>query len=185
MSALIEVDTDTMRRMIFDLKATEQQADKAMFSTMSKMAAWVRTRSVRGLSDKLKIQQKILRGRTRTFRWHGGGSSSVLRNGDMKVWYGLNPVPWSRLSPRASKKGGVAAVGNRHDPEAFIANYGGHPEVLKRKGKARNPLEVIKADIHDPSVTYIEDFVLAGAEFENQFMKIFERELKWRTATRR
>ena len=178
----IGVNTDGMTQMIRNLGATEQQATKALNSTMTKMASWVRTRSVRGLSEKLKIQQKILRARTRTFRFRGG-LGSTLGTGEMKVWYGLNPVPWSKMKPRASKVGGVYVSNGKHDPHAFIAKLYGKDQVLRREGKARAPLVIVKEDVHDTALIYIEDFVLAGIEFENQFLKTFERELKWRTST--
>ena len=180
----IAVDSGGLSRAILDLKATDPQARKALNSTMNKMAAWVRTRSVRGLSDTVKIQQKILRARVRTYRMQGSiGQAQV--DGSMKVWFGLNAVPWAKLNPRATRKGGVSAAGGRHDSEAFIAHYGGRPQVLKLIGKERVPLMVMKAEIAQESENYIEHFVLASAEFDNQFLKTFERELKWRTSTRR
>ncbi|HZZ03050.1 hypothetical protein, partial [Paraburkholderia sp.] len=179
----IGVNASGLQHLILDLNATDEQARKALNSTMRRMAAWVKTRSLRGLSDKLKIQQKILRTRVRTFRFQGG-LSDAAHYGAMKVWYGLNGVPWSKLKPRATSNG-VYAAGGRHDAHAFIANLYGRPQVLKREGGARVPLVVVKEDIHDASVTYIEDFIIVGFEFENQFMKTFERELKWRTSTPR
>lgn len=179
----ISVNGHELETLIFELRATREQAQKALYSTMVKMAAWVRTRSVRGLSEKVKIQQKILRQRVKTFRM-GGPLSHATTDRSVKVWYGLNAVPWARLNPRATRKEGVTASGGRHDPEAFIANYSGHPQVLKRTGSARLPLEVVKADIEPEAINYIEQFVLASAGFESQFLKVFERELRWRTSTR-
>jgi hypothetical protein len=179
----LAVDGHEISVLIAELRATRPQAQKALYSTMVKMAAWIRTRSVRGVSERVKIQQKILRQRVRTFRL-GGPLSHATNDRSVKVWYGLNAVPWAKLSPRATRKGGVTAYGGRHDKEAFIALYSGHPQVLKRVGKDRLPLEVVKADIEPEAMKYIEEFVLASAEFESQFLKIFERELRWRTSTR-
>lgn len=178
------LDASALQQTVINLQATEDQARKALNSTMSKMAAWVRTRSVRGLSDTLKIPQNVLRKRLRTFRMQGR-LSHALSDGSMKVWFGLNPVPWSSLKPRATRSGGVTAIGGRHDAEAFIAKYGKHEQVLKRIGKARNPLQVVRADIADPSFSYIERSVIESAAFYAQFMVVFERELRWRTQTQR
>jgi hypothetical protein len=179
----LAVDGHELNVLIAELRATRPQAQKALYSTMVKMAAWIRTRSIRGVSERVKIQQKILRQRVRTFRM-GGPLSNATTDKSVKVWYGLNDVPWAKLNPKASRAGGVTAYGNRHDKEAFIANYGGHPQVLKRYGKDRLPLQVVKAPIEPQAMKYIEEFVLASAEFESQFLKIFERELRWRTSTR-
>lgn len=180
----IAVDVAGLNQAILNLRATDPQARKALHSTMVKMAAWVRTRAVRGVSDKVKIQQKILRQRVRTYRMQGR-LSHATSDGSMKVWFGLNAVPWAKLNPRATRQGGVSAAGGRHDSEAFIAHYGGRPQVLKRIGKARTPLLVVKAEIATEANDYIERFVIASAEFESHFLTVFERELKWRTQTQR
>lgn len=179
----VSVNGQELETLIFELRATREQAQKSLYSTMVKMAAWVRTRSLRGISEKVQIQQKILRQRVKTFRM-GGPLSHATTDRSVKVWYGLNAVPWARLNPRATKKGGVTASGNRHDAEAFIAMSHGRKQVFKRMGRDRLPLEVVKADIEPEAMKYIELFVLASAEFESQFLKVFERELRWRTSTR-
>jgi hypothetical protein len=180
----IAVNADGLNQLIANLQATEDQARKALYSTMVKMAAWVRTRAIRGMSERVKIQQKILRQRVRTYRM-GGRLSHATSDGSMKVWFGLNAVPWGQLQPRATRTGGVSASGGRHDPKAFMGRYGGKEQVLKRAGKERTPLVVVKAEIADEATEYIEEFVIASIEFETHFLTVFERELKWRTQTQR
>lgn len=176
-------DNHEIQRLIVELRATEDHTRKALYSTFSRMGKWVRTQAVRGLSDKVNIQQKILRQRVLQFRM-GGSLSHALTDRSVKVWFGLNPIPWSSLNARATKRGGVTAAGGRHDPHAFIAKYGNKKQVLKRVGKSREPLQVIKSDIAADGLKYIEHELLASIEFEAQFMKFFERELRWRTSTR-
>ncbi|HHW4685607.1 MAG TPA: hypothetical protein ACQGQG_10020, partial [Xylella sp.] len=48
-----------------------------------------------GSHNALKVQQKILRRRLRTYR---------LRD-QMKVWYGLDPIPFIWLKPKATASG--------------------------------------------------------------------------------
>lgn len=157
--------------------ATEKQVKAAMRSTYGKMARWLRTQSVRGLSKKLRIQQKILRSRIRTYRLQHGFDDGE----GMKVWYGIRGIPFSRLSPRETGKG-VKASGGRFEEGAFIANMYGRQHVLKRIGRKRVPLRMVYADISDESITYIEDTLVGTALFDAQFYKFLEHELKWRTS---
>lgn len=173
----IEIDSRQVENLAAIFGATEDQVLSALRSTFGKMGRWLRTRSVRGLSEHLAIQQKILRQRVKAFRLAGGLSSG----GDgAKVWFGLKPIPLIRLNAREVSDG-VRASGGRHEKGAFIARIHGRQQVLRRKGKERVPLEVVKADISEPAQVYIEDRLIGTAEFDDQFFKILDHELKWRT----
>jgi hypothetical protein len=179
--ALVNLDIDArdLQGVILDLAATEQQAEKALNSTLVKMAGWLRSKSVKGLSGALAIQQKVLRRRLKSFRLQrrAGGS-------EITVWYGLDPIALIYLQARQNK-GGVKAYGGRFVQSAFIANgSNGNRQVFKRRGKGRLPIDKQRADIEDKANTYIEDDLVGAAEFEARFFKTFEHELQWRTQTR-
>jgi len=157
--------------------ATEKQVQAALRSTYGKMGRWLRTQSVRGLSAKLKIPQKILRQRVRTYRMQGGVAGD---GAGAKVWYGIRDISFARLKPRETS-GGVKAMGGRFEKGAFIAKLYGRDQVLKRVGRERVPLRVVYADIEDESITYIEDVLIGTEKFDSQFFKFLEHELKWRT----
>lgn len=156
--------------------ATEAQVQAAMRSTYGKMARWLRSASVIGLSRKLHIQQSVLRSRLRTYRMQGG----ISGGGEAKVWYGLRDIPLIRLKARETSAGVVAGSGIFVEG-AFIAKLFGRLQVLKRAGKSRLPLEVQYAKIYDKSVEYIEDELVGTALFDAQFFKFLQHELKWRT----
>src|SRR5690606_2632115 len=122
---------------------------------------------------KLKIQQSVIRARVRTYRMQGGVGGD---GAGAKVWYGLRPIPFSRLRPRETPSGVVTAGGLRADG-AFIANLRGRKQVLRRRGAARVPLEVVMADVSDAANIYIEDELVGTAESDRQFFKLLEHEL--------
>jgi len=173
----VDIDPESLRALINAFGATEAQFEAAMRSTYGKMGRWLRSRAVRGLSSKLRIKQKILRGRVKSFRLQGGITGGGQGS---KVWFGLRPVSLMRLSAKQTAKG-VRADGGRFIEGAFIANFHGRPQVLKRVGKDRFPLEIQHADIAEPSTVYIEDELIGTAEFDAQFFKFLEHELRWRT----
>lgn len=178
MSLEIDIDGRGIASLADVFGATEKQVEAAMRSTYGKMARWLRTQSVRGLSGKLKIQQKILRSRIRTFRMQNGVTGD---GAGAKVWYGINDIAFSRLTPRESGDG-VRAQGGRHEKGAFIARMYGRQQVLKRIGKKRVPLRVVYAEISNEATTYIEDILIGTTAFDIQFYKFLEHELKWRTS---
>jgi hypothetical protein len=173
----VDIDAQSVFALASAFTATDEQVEAALRSTYAKMGRWLRTRAMRGLSSQLRIQQKILRARVKTFRLQGG-----IQDGGAgaKVWFGLRPISLMRLNARESGKG-VRADGGRFVEGGFIARVGGRPQVLRRVGKERLPLEVVMADIADPSTVYIEDELVGSAEFDRQFFKFLEHELKWRT----
>lgn len=173
----IEIDGQGIQALVDAFGATEKQVQAAMRSTYGKVAKWLRTQSVRGLSKELNIQQSILRSRLRTYRMaHGIGNTGE----GAKVWYGLRPIPFARLNPRETSTG-VKTAGGRHEDGAFIATLHGRKQVLKRVGRARVPLRVVYAEIADDAVVYIEDELIGSAAFDAQFYKILEHEIRWRT----
>jgi hypothetical protein len=171
----LEVSSEGLQQIQLDLAATEAQAIKALNSTLTKMAAWLRSKSVKGLSAELQIQQKVLRRRLRAFR-----ISRHPNGGQITVWYGLDPIALIYLGARQTRAG-VSAMGGRFVQSGFIAPTQGGRQVFKRRGKARLPIDKQRAEIEDKANTYIEDQLLGTEEFEARFFTIFERELTWRT----
>lgn len=176
----LDIDAKSLEGIVLDLAATEQEAIKALNSTLTKMAAWIRSKSAKGLSEKLAIQQKIVRRRLKSLRIEKRGSSSQI-----VVWYGLNPVGLIYLKPKQTG-GGVRAYGGRFVKSAFISQgRGGNPQVFKRRGKSRLPIDRQVADIQDRAEDYLEDSLFQSGEFESRFFKTFEHELRWRTGIQR
>lgn len=172
------VDAPDLQGVVTDLAATEAQVQKALNSTLGKMAAWLRSISAKGLSKELAIQQKVIRRRLKLFRLHRNSSGS-----EIKVWYGLDPIAMIYLQPRQNKQG-VKAYGGRFAKSAFIAaGSNGNRQVFRRREKSRLPLDKQRADIVDKASIYIEDNLLGTEEFEARFFKTFEHELQWRTRT--
>lgn len=174
----INIDARQLERVVVDLAATETEARRALNSTLRRMASWVRTRSTRGLSAELAIQQKIVRRRIKSTRLQRLGDGASV-----KVWFGLNQISLIWLQPRQSGAG-VKAAGGRFVEGGFIASgKRGGRQVFKRKGRARLPIEKQRAEIEPKANTFLESKVVKSAEFEAQFFKTFEHELKWRTQT--
>lgn len=173
----VDIDGESLNALAYSFEATQEQVEASLRSTYAKMGRWLRTRAMRGLSSKLRIKQKILRSRVKTFRLQGG----IMLGGEgAKVWFGLRSISLMRLNARESGNG-VRADGGRFIKGAFIANVGGRPQVLKRRGADRLPVDIQMADIADESIVYIEDELIGSAEFDRQFFKFLEHELKWRT----
>ncbi|HHA2674751.1 TPA: hypothetical protein ACOECQ_000818 [Stenotrophomonas maltophilia] len=176
--AWIDIDAKGIAELAGQVSATPVQVEAAMRSTYGKLGRWARTQAVRGLSSKLGMQQKILRRRVRHFRLQNG----VSTHGGAKVWFGMKPIRMSDLRPRRDGKG-VRADGGHYVEGAFIRTINGKRKVFKRDGASRLPVREVTIDVSDPVQVYIEDHLIGSPEFEHQFFKFFEHELKWRTRT--
>lgn len=176
---MIDLDVDALgiEAAVIELRATEKQVMLALRSTLSKLAAWMRTKSVRGLSTELQIQQKLIRRRLKSFRM-----KRTAEGGTITVWYGLDPIALIHLGARQTKAG-VTAGQHKRDGAFIAPGSNGNRQVFKRRGSARLPLNKERLDVEDKAATYLEDHVIGDMEFEAQFYKFFEHELKWRTRT--
>ena len=110
----LHIDKAGLQRAAQELGATDAQVLQAMRSTISKMARWARSRSVRELAGGLVVPQKILRPRIKAQRLRRTATGA-----EAGVWYGLNPVALIRLGARRTRAG-VSAKGGRHIEGAFI-----------------------------------------------------------------
>jgi hypothetical protein len=162
----LNIDIDRLQVILTELRATERQVDLALRSTSLRMAGWLRARAVPDLSRILKIQQKQVRRRIKaSFRRHGNG-----------IWFGLNPVGAKWLKPRQVASG-VNAEGGRHFTGAFIRKG----QVYRRKTAKRMPVEIVEDPVEEKMQNYIEGSI-DTQEFENEFYRVFEREMRWRAS---
>ena len=158
-----EIASSELDRLALNLAATDDQARKALRSTLNKMAGWLRVQSIKGLSKSLQIQQKIIRRRLKAVKFKQTAAGGVA-----KVWYGLNPVDLIYLG--RSVPGGFLGTGK-----------GGKKQVFKRRGSARLPIDKQSQKILKPAEQALDGGMLSSAAFEAQFWKTFEHELKWQT----
>lgn len=164
-----QIDARQVNQMAIDLAATENQVRLALRSTLNKMATWLRGRSAKGLSKELDVQLKVVRRRLKAIKF-----KETPDGGMAKVWYGLNPIDLIWLAPK--KTGDGITASGRQVNGGFIGKH----QVFKRVGTARLPIQKQSAPIQPPAEHYLD----AGAiwrDFDAQFWKTFEHELKWRT----
>lgn len=185
----LDIQPGQLELLAAELDATEAQIQKALASTFTRLARWVRTRATRGLSGDLKVPQKIIRRRIKF--------AMRRRRDGFKIWFGLDPVGLHEMKPRQTATGVTA--GKHKRPGAFLAQGigGGEPLVFRRegekrimtrgryKGRLRQPIKRESLDIKEGADRFIEDQILNSTEFSEQFWKIFERELSWRTQTQK
>lgn len=175
----LEVDGAELARIADDLQATDAQAGKALFSTLNKMASWLRAESVRRLARHLKLPARIARRRLFRFALRRRGNG-----GEVVVFYGLNPIALVYMTARQTKTGVTAGAHKRKG--AFIAQgRGKNQQVFKRRGKARLPLDKQTLEIYDEAQVFIEDNLLGTDEFDRKFLGFYEHEIKWRTRTQK
>ncbi len=175
----IDVHDNEMKQLELDLAATPKEFDRALNSTVNRMARWLKTQSVRGLSSELDIPQKILRRRLKHFRVRRNENSPSIT-----VWYGLNDIYFHDLNPRQTATGITA--GKRTIKSAFIATMkSGKTSVFNRKGKKRLGIQKQTLGIQKKATQFIDKKLFNAMEFNTVFLKTFERELEWRTKTRK
>lgn len=179
-SRLIDIDVHEgeINQIIRDLAATPREVERAMTSTVNRMARWLKTQSAKGLSTHLEIPQSVLRRRLKNFRFRR--SQGVT---EVNVWYGLNPISFIRLKPKQTATG---VQSGKHSIEgAFIALGNGNRHVFKRRGAKRLPIDSQFLDIQEQAIQFIDDQLIGSSDFDAVFLQTFERELSWRTQSQK
>lgn len=174
----LEVSAPRLEVMVARMGADKGTVRQVMRSALGKMSSWARTRSAKGLSPELALQQKVIRRRLRTRK--PKATNDGARAG---VWYGLAPVSLIHLGARQTKAG-VRAQRGRFVRSGFITRgRRGGEQVFKRRGRARLPIERQREQIALPAKKFVRGMV-KEREFEARFLKIFKHELTWRMCKR-
>ena len=111
------VDSRKVDKLVLELGATSKQATLALRSTVSKMATWLRARTLPELSRKLSMQQKIVRRRLKAIKF-----KQSQQGGSAKLFLGLNPVALIYLQPKTTPTG-ISAQGGRIVEGGFIPKW--------------------------------------------------------------
>lgn len=151
--------------------------DKAIGRTNLRMSEWVMTRIVSQLARKLKIRQATLRGRLRKAGIHGDITN-------MKIWAGLDGVPFTNLKPMKYKSGVRTGDGGYYVEGAFItqARKTGRLRVYKRKYQQNfpehhgYPIVDVMLEISNEATTIMEKIIRSN-EFEERYMKRLAHDL--------
>lgn len=166
----LDVSAVGIEQIVNTLQPSEKDAKIALKRTLNKMAKWLSTRTNKGLSKELNLTQKILRRRLKK-----SNVVSTSTGFSIRLFYGLNDVALIHLNPKQNSTGVTAS--KRKVDSAFISKS--KNQVFKRVGKARLPIEK-QVDVIKPKAdTYLETAQFNSSEFQNQFFKTLEHELKW------
>jgi hypothetical protein len=164
---LLDINAQGIEAVIAELEPTEKQAKAALGRALNKMAKWIQTRTVKGLSHELQIMQKIIRRRMRKTTIQKTNTGWTIN-----LWYGLNEISLIHLNARETKRG-VTAGKHKRD-SAFIAKG----QVFKRIGKGRLPIEKQTIEIKTKADAYLSGQAFTDG-YKEQFFKVLEHELKW------
>lgn len=176
----LDINTAGIRPAIEALDASDSQIERALRSTLGKLAAWAKGRATKAMARELQMDQRTIRRRLKTTRVRNtSGGASIT------VWFGLNPVGIIHLGARQTRRG-VSARGGRRLDHAFIATMqSGKRGVFRRRGAARLKIDLQRENIEDQGRGYLIDDLAKSPEMEARFVGIFERELKWQMSRQR
>lgn len=156
----------------------KKEVPKANYSALNKSSARIKTAVVKQVANRTGIKQKTLKKKVFS-------SKATLKKGFVRMRHYREGVPLISQGARQNRKG-VRALKTQF-AGAFIAtptirakrgNFRGKPQVFKRKGKGRYPLEVLKKSIKNdvdnvfPRVTKVV--------FAREYEKLLKHEFEWR-----
>ena len=123
-----------------DMLALEDRVGKVVNRAVVKLTRWLRTHSVREISQEIGIAQKALKQRFRVERVKVGGQEHV------RIWVGLMNVALHHLSKPSQTKAG-AKVGGQVYEGAFLEQiYGSTEKVYIRTARNRSAGHATVAD---------------------------------------
>lgn len=187
-SLLFDIDTEEIEAIQNIFGATQAQVRAAYNRALTRTAKTMKSLTNKKLKDELQVKRmKDLRRRLQTFRLKS--TSKQMRLDELKLWFGLNDLPVSKL------KGRMKPVGSKSNPQGaifspsgkvqsqtydqgFIGRAYGKRSIFTRSTEARYPIKEARISVADDLQDSIEDEIFS--ELTTVFMKHFETDLKGR-----
>lgn len=189
---LFDIDLDELEAIRKSVGATPKEMVKAYGRALARTAVTVRKLSSKHLKEELQAKSaKVIRNRLKQFKIKATGNNLD----ELKLWYGLNPLPVSSL------KGRIKRIGTKRSPngasfspsssslkaetydKGFIARLNGPRSIYLRTGKGKWNITEAKVDINDEIHVAIEDEIFSL--IPEIFIKHFTTDLKGRVAIRK
>jgi hypothetical protein len=162
--------TGDFDRAIEAIGATESQVRTAAMRAINKTALWVQSKNAREISEKKKIQLKLIRQKLKVVK----SNRYVLRAFIIANLYGIKA---SKLGhPKQSAAG--ASVGKQQFPGAFIAKMpkSEHVGIYKRKTTKRLPIQEQYVQLNPEASQIIRQTI--ENEASHIFRKYFDHEVE-------
>ena len=173
------------------LGGTDKEFRQAYNRALSRTAVTLNMLGRRLLRDELQARNlKAIRNRLQKFRLKKSGKALD----ELKLWFGLNDMPISKLKGRVKRIGtkkspngaefkpASSSLNHQMYPDSFVARIGKRKSIFTRKGKARCPLREETVPINDAIHVKIEDEIFD--QIPDIFLKHFITDLKGRIAQR-
>jgi hypothetical protein len=166
-----DIESIDLQRIGEQLGATPKQVRNALGRALRRTEASLRRLSSKGLSEELQLRTvTALRKRLRSIKVKS-------KDGQVGLWYGLNPLPVSSFKGRPTQEDGGSWFGEYYFKDSFVArsNYKGRNSIFMRKGKQRLPIIEQGITISDRAIVFIEDEIFV--QTETIFWQHFKRDL--------
>ena len=165
----LDTNQGELERIAQAFAATQKQVDAAARRAVSKLGRWVKSASMREVSRDTGVPRKVLK---RRLLMSISGTRHTAR-----VWYGLNAIPLSALSPRQTATGVTAGAGVA--PPCVHRGARRHQRAVYRRvhKDQRLPLAVQYLNIADDVRRVLR--VDINPRFRAMFARYFEQELRW------
>lgn len=188
---LFDIDLEELEAVKQMLGGTEKEFRQAYNRALSRTAVTLNMLGRRLLRDELQARNmKAIRKRLQKFRLRKSGKALD----ELKLWFGLNDMPISKLKGRVRRLGtkksplgaefkpGSSSLSSQMYSDSFVARLGKRKSIFTRKGQARYPVREETIPINDAIHVKIEDEIFD--QIPEIFLKHFITDLKGRIAQR-
>jgi hypothetical protein len=172
---VLNLDLDELAGLAARLDADGRVMRNAARVAANRTVRWARVQVQRDLAARLRVPQGAIKRRLRAL-------TSTRSRPNAALWIALRPLNLARVTPRATRHGLAAAGQDFHGGFVALGKYGGKV-ALRRKTRARTPLEAVSLDVAKAAGPLIE--AEAWPRIQEQFLRFYRAELERRTGRSR
>lgn len=148
---IIDIEKTDIQALSKKLKATYAQSVEAFRFAAKSVLTYTRKALADDLQQELPLLKRgILKRTVLKFERQGNRAGSFF--------IGLNPVDLIYATPKPKQTAQGVSGGGQTFAHGFLINKNGKTQAVRRKGKARLPLETLRVDIAQKATPFINNY---------------------------
>jgi hypothetical protein len=145
MASKVVIDTSQLNKIVNGLKGFEKQMPGAAINAVNRTLDHVNTKVGRFVTGEYNISVKDVKATITKHRAGRGRINAWLKSRSRRLTFSHFRISTSKKAVKVKIKKGSGFKKVRTDPAAFVQSLGGRKQIMKRIGKGRFPVEVLRS----------------------------------------
>ncbi|TCZ73053.1 hypothetical protein E0485_21785 [Paenibacillus albiflavus] len=176
----ITVDSSQLKKVVKGLKGFQKQMPAAALSAVNRTLDYVGTKVSRLVTAEYNVKAGDVKSSLTKQRAKMSNLSAHIKSTGRRLTFSHFKINSGKNGVRVKVKKSSGFKQVKTDPKAFVQILNGHTQVMKRQGKARNPVDVLRSISIPQMIDSLHVSEQIKAEANNKLAERIEHEISYR-----